>query len=204
MKLVLDDLSVGYDKVLLEGASMSLCAGEVHVLLGDNGLGKTTLFKTLAGAVDPMKGDFFIEGSAPRSGVALVGTDKPQIDFLSVKEYLIFGQEHLKETDLMPLLIQFSMVEFVTRDISHLSDGQFKKIALIRQLLKQQAVLLLDEPSAYLDVKNKTFLIDVLQELKHDHVVLLSTHDMDFAKKCGDQFFEISKGKILEVSPSSL
>ncbi|MFT6716919.1 MAG: iron complex transport system ATP-binding protein [Saprospiraceae bacterium] len=199
MQLILDQLGIGYDKSLCDDINLTLEVGSVYVLLGDNGLGKTTLFKTIAGIINPLFGSIKVQGGK-KSGVAFVGTDKPQIDFLSVKEYLSFGQEQVSNETLFNLLNRFSMQGFVYQDVNDLSDGQFKKIALIRQLLKKKAVLLLDEPSAYLDVKNKAFLSDMLKSLKHNQVIFLSTHDVDFAKKCGDVFYKILNNSIIEIS----
>jgi len=197
MKLVLKDLNVGYQESLVSRLSISLSMGKVHILLGDNGLGKTTLLKTIAGILKPISGQVEVL-SSERQGVALVTTDKPQIDFLSVREYLSFGESQGSETITNSLLEDFSATEFVNMDVSELSDGQFKKISLIRQLLKEKAVLLLDEPSAYLDIKNKDFLSKMLGELKKSQVVLLSTHDVDFARSCGDVFYKISDGELLQ------
>jgi len=198
MQLILKQLTVGYKESLCADINVVLGVGKVHVLLGDNGLGKTTLFKTIAGVVKPLKGGVEVKAEGDK-GVAFVGTDKPRVDFLSVKEYLSFGQEEVTAVAVIDKLKLFSMQDFISQDVSELSDGQFKKIALARQLLKRKAVLLLDEPSAYLDVKNKVFLAETLQDLKQDQVIFLSTHDVDFAKKCGDVFFRISGGVLSQV-----
>lgn len=198
MKLVLDQLAIGYETALCAGINLTLDIGLVHVLLGDNGLGKTTLFKTITGVLPALMGEVKIENDK-RAGVAFVGTDRPQVDFLSVEEYLSFGLEQVVQKDTLSLLKEFDAYDFYRFDVSELSDGQFKKIALVRQLLKQKAVLLLDEPSAYLDLKNKELLIDKLQGIKREQVVMLSTHDADFANKCGDRFYRISTGKLLQV-----
>jgi iron complex transport system ATP-binding protein len=198
MQLILSQLSIGYDECLCSDINIKLSAGKIHVLLGDNGLGKTTLFRTIAGVVKPLMGKVEVE-AVSCEGVSFVSTEKPQIDFLSVKEYLSFGQNNVNDKELLRVLNSFSMQNFIEYDLSELSDGQFKKIAIVRQLLKKKAVLLLDEPSAFLDVKNKNFLIEMLQSLKPDQVVFLSTHDLDFAKKCGDLFYEISNKALIQV-----
>ncbi|MFT6748048.1 MAG: iron complex transport system ATP-binding protein [Glaciecola sp.] len=195
MQLYLSKLNIGYHESLCSDINLVLKAGSIHVLLGDNGLGKTTLFKTITGIVKPLGGEIEVQGGN-RSGVAFVGTEKPQIDFLSVEEYLSFGQVGVVDKDIVDFLERFSLQDSLKKDLGELSDGQFKKVGLIRQLLKRKAVLLLDEPSAYLDVKNKKFLVQMLQSLKKDQIIFLSTHDVDFAKKCGDEFYTLSENKI--------
>lgn len=208
MKLTLKNLSIGHDRVLCSGINLSFYVGKVYVLIGDNGLGKTTLFRTIAGGLKSLNGEVVFEDGLSEmkygeesntigaSKIAFLGTERPAVDYLSVKDFLSFGFVSSSDKYCDELLTRFELKNFQNSAVSVLSDGQFKKLALIRQLLKRPKVLLLDEPSAYLDIGNKDFLINVLNELKKECVLVVSTHDIDFAKKCGDEFYELKNQKL--------
>lgn len=196
MEVILNDLDIGYEDALCCGIKLSLRLGKIYVLMGDNGLGKTTLFKTLSGIVQPLSGSVVVNQGSSKS-FAFVGTKRPEVEFLTVREYLTFGQQGLlAEQEIGKVLDLLSMGNFLDQELTQMSDGQFKKLALARQLLKRKKVLLLDEPSAYLDVKNKVILGDLLNSLKSTHLIFLSTHDVDFAKKYGDEFYELANKRI--------
>lgn len=202
MELVISDLSYGFKEPLCSDINIRCSQGTVCVFMGSNGLGKSTLFRTIAGILEPMKGRVeCVKGGRDEPKIVFVGTARPMVEMLTVQDYLSFGNNDVVE-EAEILLNRFSIRDCKNRMISELSDGQYKKIALIRQLLKHPDVLLLDEPSAHLDVENKSFLVSVLKELKQELVILLTTHDLDFAKKVGDEFFELKERKLTKITRS--
>ena len=88
--------------------------------------------------------------------------------------------------------------------MEELSDGQFRKLAIVRQLLKEPGVLLLDEPSAFLDTENKVFLAELFNRLKQQCIVILSTHDLHFASTCADEYLELKNNQISFVTTPKL
>lgn len=200
MELLVKDLSIGYQQPLCKDISLTLKPGEIHLLLGNNGLGKTTFLKTLCGIVPPLKGEIIF----PKTNTAFVGTARPQVEFLTVQEFWEFGIPSYEPNLAASLSKEFGIEELLSSPIQQLSDGQFKKVSLIRQLLKKPNLLLLDEPTAYLDLENKTFLGNFLTKNKDQYLVLLSTHDLHFAASFGTKFYQLSNQKLMEIEKESL
>ena len=90
MELLIKNLSIGYEFALCENINLSLTTNNIHVLLGNNGKGKTTFLKTIAGILPPIKGSIQMDNKTKNS-IAFVGTQKPHVEYLSVKEYWEFG-----------------------------------------------------------------------------------------------------------------
>ena len=200
MELLIRNLSIGYDFSLCENINLALNVDEIHVLIGNNGEGKTTFLKTLCGIVPSLNGSIKL----PNQHIGFVGTIRPDVEYLTVKEYWQFGIKNPDYDLEQQLCLEFKVSELYLSSIKKLSDGQFKKVSLIRQLLKKPSVLLLDEPTAYLDLDNKTFLGNFIQKNKNQFVVVLSTHDLDFAKKYGTNFLLLKDKKIQKVDIAML
>lgn len=198
MELKVSELQIGYDKVLCTVDDLLFQPGKVYVLLGNNGLGKTTFFKTLAGLVPSLSGEVSLNDRKVIAGkaIAFVGTARPAIDYLTVRDYLSFGFASALDVKCQELLKEFQLLELIDKNVEELSDGQFRKLAVVRQLLKRPKVILLDEPSAFLDGENKRFLVKLFKSLKMSSIVILSTHDLHFAASCADQYLELKDKRI--------
>ncbi len=206
MEVVLSNLSIGFEIELISKVNVSFKSPSVHVIMGNNGLGKSTLFKTIAGILEPNSGTvgFFEDKFLVDCTVGLVGTERPVVDLLPVRDYLTFGNAGEISREVHEYLEQFGLQESSSKNIEELSDGQFKKIAIIRQLLRGPKILLLDEPSAYLDLDNKAFLVKLLGKLSKEMLVVISTHDVDFAKNIGDVLHVLENKTLREASLQSL
>jgi iron complex transport system ATP-binding protein len=207
------DLSIGYRsgrgpaKIVADQINASLHEGEVICLMGPNGSGKSTLIKTLAGMQAPLSGDIslFYESVAALTPkeiaqkLSTVLTDRITIGNLDVFTLVSFGRSpytgwlgRLREEDekVVRWAIEATGVEpLVHRDISTLSDGERQKVMIARALAQDTDLILLDEPTAHLDLPNRVEIMRLLRKLARDtgKAILLSTHELDLALKAGDR-----------------
>ena len=187
--LKVDHLSIGYgDRTLVRDISFELAPGECVLLAGPNGCGKTTLLKVLAG-------DRFV----------LIPTNIPKVKGFTVEGFIetgcyresdwkgrISSEVRKKMEEALELL---GMQEFKGRDISTLSDGEFQKACLATGLTRKADVLLLDEPTAHLDVENRIDVLRTLREVarKTGTAVLFSSHDLHDALQVADRVFVLTR-----------
>lgn len=165
--------------------SFSHADGECVMLRGRNGSGKTTLMKTLAGLLPPISGTFETGGKA-----ILVPTRIPKVRGFTVEEFVRTGtlseygafrklDEYSKKAidDAMAMM---ELGDLAAKDISRVSDGEFQKACIAAALTRKANVLMLDEPTAFLDVENRVMVLQNLQRLAHETgaTVLFSTHDI--------------------------
>ena len=165
--------------------SFSFEDGECVMLRGRNGSGKTTLMKTLAGLLKPLSGSFETGGEA-----VLVPTRIPKVKGFTVEEFIRTGMlaefgvfkrlDKRSESDIAEAIMMMDLNALSTKDISKISDGEFQKACIATALTKKANVIMLDEPTAFLDVENRIMVLQTLQRLAHEtsSTVIFSTHDI--------------------------
>ena len=188
--LKVDKMTIGYgNRVLVRDISFEMARGECVLLAGANGTGKTTLLRTLAEV-----------GTA-----ALIPTNIPKVKGFTVESFIHTGC--YKESDwrgrisekvemkMEEALEVLGIQELRHRDISTLSDGEFKKACLAVGLTRQAEVLLLDEPTAFLDVENRIGVLETLREVTRNTgtAILFSSHDLHDALPVVDRVFALTK-----------
>jgi ABC-type multidrug transport system ATPase subunit len=179
-------LHIGYSKALFEEPiSGHWKKGAVVILLGDNGVGKSTFLKTLAELIDPIAGEVHLNSES----IGWVDSSISKGVYLSVHDFLSFGINSSLE-EKKEWLEKFDLTIQLDRFLDELSDGQFRKLCIIRQLLKKPEILFLDEPTVYLDVKSKSRLAQIIRELKKNTLIFCSTHDMHFSEEIGTEKIE--------------
>ena len=159
--------------------------GQCVMLRGRNGSGKTTLMKTLAGLLPPISGSFEAGGE-----VILVPTRIPKVKGFTVGEFVRTGMlaeygsfrkpNQEAEKTFEDALQMMELESLAGKDISRISDGEFQKACIAAALTRKANVLMLDEPTAFLDVENRVMVLQTLQRLAHDTgtTVIFSTHDI--------------------------
>lgn len=227
------DLSIGFPAkgasptptTVASDINVELHGGEIVCLLGPNGSGKSTLIRTLAGLHRPLDGGVQLDGhnleelanNEKAQQISTVLTDRLTIGNLSVYELVAFGRSpytgwfgSLTEQDeeIVSWAIRSTGIErFVDRDVLRLSDGERQKVMIARALAQNTAAILLDEPTAHLDLPNRVEVIRLLRKLAHEtqKAILLSTHELDLALKAADTLWLIGRdGKVVTGAPEDL
>ncbi|HBN01323.1 MAG TPA: hypothetical protein DD383_01615 [Rikenellaceae bacterium] len=167
--------------------------GQAVMLCGPNGSGKSTLMKTLAGLLPPLSGEFSSNGT-----VVMVPTHIPKIKGFSVKEFIrtslysvsgMFQQINSEAERSMEEAIEaLGLNKLADRDISTISDGEFQKACIATALTRRANVILMDEPTAFLDVNNRVMALSTLQRIAHESniTVIFSTHDIYDGERFSD------------------
>ena len=177
------DLAIGHgDRTLCSGISFDICEGDCMMLCGANGSGKTTLMKALTGLSEE---------------VMMIPARIPKVAGFTLKEFArigCFSQSDMagrlsdqQEEALDVAISSLGLTHLADRDISTLSDGEFQKAGLVSALVRNASVILLDEPTAFLDAENRISVLATLREIcdRKGIAVIFSTHDLhDGLKVC--------------------
>ncbi len=180
-------LSIGHGRrKVAEGISFSAGEGECILLCGANGSGKSTLLKTIAGLLRPLDGKIELSGKA-----VMIPTGIPRVKGFSMEEFILTGcrtaidlwgrrnpEAEMRLTDTAAAL---GISGLLKRDISEVSDGEFQKACIASALICGASAVLLDEPTAFLDVDGRAAVLEVLRNLagKDGICVLFSSHDIN-------------------------
>ena len=210
-KLQAEGLSVGYDgKALLRNLSFEVGSGECVLLCGGNGMGKCTLLRTVAGLQKPLGGAVRYSGDGK---AVLVPSRIPKVAGFSVKKFI--GLTTFQETDWLGRIgkelearIDSSMSmldiqEFADRDISTLSDGEFQKVCIAAAVARKAEVILLDEPTAFLDVEARETVLQTLSDIVrcgNAPAIIFSSHDIHSAVRHCNRIFGLYKNTDRETS----
>lgn len=202
--LTTNNLTIGYrngknETTILSGLNLSLNCGELVCLLGANGIGKSTLLRTLSGVQQSLSGDVYINekklssySQRERSKlISIVYTDRTLAGALTVSELVSLGRHpytgffgHLDITDhkiIAHALEAVGMKDKANCYVGTLSDGERQKTMIARALAQEAPIIILDEPTAFLDVASRIETMNNLHRLaqKEDKAILLSSHDIN-------------------------
>ena len=191
-------LRVNYgNRRVLDGADLTVRAGEVVALRGPNGAGKTTLLRTICGFIDPQAGTAVIKGSAGATGKADIFR---KVGYVPQRpNSLLFAETVKDEINAdRELLSDFGLEEHLNDYPRDLSLGEQQRLALAVILAKRPALILLDEPTHGLDHTAKVRLAGVLRtQAAAGAAIVLATHDDDMADLAADRTVWLSEGRIL-------
>ena len=189
--------------------NFSLHTGEMVCMLGPNGCGKSTLLRTLAGWQPALSGEYKIQNSdRPEKSVALVLTERLSMDNTTVHDVVAMGRYPytsflggLSEQDeeIIAASLQAVGFDLLALNSSHSpfnahSDGEKQRILIAKALAQQTPIILLDEPTAHLDLPHRILILRLLRQLAHEQgkTVLISTHELDLALALSDRILLMS------------
>lgn len=195
--------SYGDERFALSGASFYLKKGEIHALLGGNGSGKSTLLRLFGGLERPLKGKIKIQGKTAlliQDPKAMFWNDELWTDLFSLGEK--FGKN---KDDVRLMMERFDLIRFERRHPYDLSGGEMQKAALLKLLLTDADILLLDEPTKGVDALQKLQLRKIFNELKDaGKSIILVTHDLSFAASVADRCTLLSRGRTVCTEGSTV
>ena len=226
MVISLSQLSVGYtlSHPVISDINLELRSGQLACLIGENGIGKSTLLKTLTGFLPKLKGSLLlgnrdIESFSQRElarQVSIVLTQKPDVQNLTIEEIIglgrspytgFFGRLRTEDRKVVDDAIATMGIEKLRgRMIQTLSDGERQKVMIAKALAQETPIILLDEPTAFLDFPSKAETFLSLQRMAHerDKLILLSTHDLELAVRFSDSLLEVKAGTLKAVSAAEV
>ena len=221
--ILLDHLTIGYDAKhpIATDINCTLAAGNLTCLVGNNGAGKSTLLKTISGLIPPLGSRVEGRGSRvedlfPKRLISIVLTDRIEVQRLTVEEVVALGRTPytnfwgtLTENDhsiVADAMQQVGIAALAKRNIGTLSDGERQKVMIAKALAQQTPIILLDEPTAFLDYGSRVEMFQLLRHLAHEQqkAILLSTHDIELAVRYADTFWVMEKGQPLSVESPSI
>ena len=212
-----ENLAAGYDgKAWIREISIHASRGEIVTLIGPNGAGKSTILKSIAGQLKPVGGVVSLDGRmmeqwpeteiARRMAVMMTERTQPELmtcfDVAAMGRYPHTGRfGTLSEADRKVVWHALDMVhaeELEDREFSRISDGQKQRILLARAICQQPQIILLDEPTSFLDIRHKMELLTILKTLVREKqvAVLMSMHELDLAQKVSDYIVCVGENKI--------
>lgn len=228
--LKLEDVAVGYgSKPLYEGVNLNVECGEMVTLLGANGVGKSTLLRCVTGRLAPLHGKVKVAGRSlagiPKLELAklvsIVNTGQELAGALTVEELVslgrqphtgFFGRLSRRDKDVVArAMMAVGMSEFASRHVASLSDGERQKVMIARALAQETSVMVLDEPTAFLDVASRLETLQLLSRLAREEgkAIILSSHDVSSALRLSQRLWliirdESGKRCLVDGTPSDL
>lgn len=199
--IIFKNISIGYNNSLITVSELNLRDGELYFLLGRNGSGKSTLFKTITHQIPALQGEILlnrtnIEAIPPKELSRKISFVQPSIqasDYLSVFNYIALGRSpftnsfgHLKPTDFQAIedaITKVGIPHLSERFMNELSDGERQLASIAKALTQETPIILLDEPTAFLDYSNKLLIINLLQDIAKQlqKCIVVSSHDVDIS-----------------------
>lgn len=226
MTLTLHDLTIGYrdgrrTHRVAGPLTATLRSGTLTCLTGRNGTGKSTLLRTLAGFQPALEGTMLLDGRdmgtlARRERAATVSvvlTDRAEPEGLTARQVVAMGRTPytnfwgtLGDDDRRMVDEAMEAVDIVAlapKAMTQLSDGERQKVMIAKALAQQTPLILLDEPTAFLDYPSKQAVTQLLHDLaaRYDKMVLLSTHDLDIALRVADGVWHMDGGTLSTLAP---
>jgi len=216
------NLHIGYQQkksvsTIQENISVQLFKGEFVGILGKNGIGKSTLLRTLTGVQDAISGEVFIQGKSIQSYnlkelsslISLVLTERLPESQLTVYELVALGRQpytnwigRLGKKDIDQIkwaLEQTETLSLANRYFNELSDGQLQRVLIARALAQDTQIILLDEPTAHLDMHHTIKIFKLLKKLSKEtnKTIIITTHEVNLAIKSADQLILLTDKEVI-------
>ena len=223
------NLSIGYTakgskKIIAENINLSIKQGKLISLVGGNGIGKSTLLRTLTGIQKPLSGTVLLNNKNISSyqsiylaqNLSLVLTEKLPPSNLSVFELIALGRQpytnwlgKLSAEDLDKINDAISLTHtehLIDKKNYEISDGQLQIVLIARAIAQDTAVIILDEPTTHLDLHHKVLVFKLLKKLSQEtnKSILFSTHDIDLAIQVSDEIIVMTESSVEQDQPCNL
>lgn len=219
------DFSIGYGScMLLDKVDTSFGKGQLTALIGRNGTGKSTLLRAIAGLNRHYSGEVLlndrkISGMQPQElarTLAFVTTERTRIPNLRCEDVVAIGRApytnwigRMQDIDrriVTDAIRSVGMESYALRTMDTMSDGECQRIMIARALAQDTPVMLLDEPTSFLDLPNRHELCRLLADLAHDHdkCIVFSTHELDIALKTSDHIALVNPPSLELTAPEEL
>lgn len=227
--MLVKNLKIGYQNsksktCVQENINLEIKPGKITVLIGINGIGKSTLLKTITGIIPLISGEIIIENNLISTlnaiefskKISVVLTEKIPPSQLSVFELVALGRQpytnwlgHLTENDLKEInfAIQCTEIEnLLNKKNFEISDGQLQKVLIARALAQNTPYIFLDEPTTHLDWHHKIMVFKLLKKIAAEtrKYIILSTHDLDLALSFADSLIVMKKNEVIQGSLDKL
>ena len=224
-----ENLSIGYqqkklDKIIVSNINLEIEKGKLITVLGRNGIGKSTLLRTLSKVQKPISGTVFINQKKLdkltekelSTQLSLVLTERLPESQLTVYELIALGRQpytnwidKLTETDIekVETAIKQTEIEHLKNNrFYELSDGQLQRVLIARALAQDTEIIILDEPTAHLDMHHTIKIFSLLQKLVADtqKTIIISTHEVNLAIQLADEILLLSKNSFHYGTPNKL
>lgn len=201
-----ENVVLGYKEPLLKVEIQSLEKGEAYALIGANGSGKSTFLKSISGQLPTVSGNIFIaeENTLNLSMleksriVAFVPSRFPEIPMMKVAEFIGLGRTpylnalgRLRPEDIIAIeeaATTLTIQHLIHKYVHQLSDGEKQLCGIARALCQDTSIILLDEPTSFLDYRNKRIVLDKIKQLSKNHCVIFSSHDLEMVTKVVSNF----------------
>lgn len=216
MLLQLKNTGFGYTTSLIEDANASLNFGEVCLIIGNNGVGKTTMIKTILNQIPVLNGEILLEGSPVKQLSARQIAEKVSVvfskaqipvgytvyDLISLGKYIhypyYFNLDEVDKTHVEAIIQRLNLEQNRNTPLKNLSDGNLQKAFIGRALAQNSPIIILDEPTTHLDEENKITILQLLRNLAEteNRLILFSSHDWRLAKEFSDEIWYIKNRKL--------
>lgn len=209
----ISNLSFAYSsKKVLDNISFKAVTGDIVVVLGQNGTGKSTLLKCMNGILKVKNGDVFVDNDNlatlnTNDKAKLISYVPQEITFgdFNIFDAVLMGRKpyikwDVKENDLLiteQVIKKFNLSSLSFQSVNEISGGEKQKVAIARALVQDSKIILFDEPTSNLDLKNQIDTIKLIKEIvKENKIAIVTMHDLNMAMKLGTKFLFLKDGKI--------
>ena len=213
------DLTVGYGSAVISDASFIVEPGEIVTLIGPNGAGKSTILKTITRQLKKLSGSIYIGGDIDESlsqnemaqKLSMVSTERVHPELMTCYEVVSTGRYPytgrlgiLSKEDRKVVTEAIALVgaeDVASQDFMKISDGQRQRVMLARAIAQQPEILILDEPTSFLDIQYKIDILSVIKRLAKEQniAVFMSIHELEFVPAIADKVIGICDGSIYKI-----